>query len=244
MRTTATVAPPPAKFKPPQASAGNRTTSTTLAHMTDAAFANLSLRPELSRALSEVFHYENMTDVQAQAIPVCLKGGDVLAKAKTGTGKTLGFLLPALDTVLKGPQTKNGQIAVLVVSPTRELAMQTAAEATQLLTFCPGCKVETVLGGTVMKREQRALEQGPFVLVATPGRLNDHLENSGLDRRLSDLKVRKDVLRTRRERGERERREEKTLQRTLDHVRQHFFFPSPFRFSFSFSLPSCPGPHL
>jgi ATP-dependent RNA helicase MSS116 len=162
--------------------------------MTEASFANLSLRPELARALSEVFHYENMTQVQAQAIPVCLKGGDVLAKAKTGTGKTLGFLLPALDTVLKGPQMRRGQIAVLVVSPTRELAMQTAAEATQLLTFCPGCTVETVLGGTNMKREQRALEQGPFVLVATPGRLNDHLENSGLDRRLSDLKVRGTVV--------------------------------------------------
>lgn len=155
----------------------------------------LSLAPLLSLLSSpfslplQVFNYSAMTEVQAQAIPVCLSGVDVLAKAKTGTGKTLGFLLPALDRALRNPPPQ-GQIAILIISPTRELAMQTETEARQLLHFMPERRVLSVLGGTNQNAERRELrDRTPFVLVATPGRLNDHLENSGLNRQMTSLKV-------------------------------------------------------
>jgi ATP-dependent RNA helicase MSS116 len=109
-----------------------RTTSTTLAHLSDGTFDSRSLHPLLQRAIAEVFHFERMTLVQQLAIPICLDAADkdVVAKARTGTGKTLGFLLPALERVLRRPLPLGvASCPVLVLSPTRELAMQTADEA-------------------------------------------------------------------------------------------------------------------
>eukprot|EP00927_Polykrikos_kofoidii_P049082 TRINITY_DN43213_c0_g1_i1.p1 TRINITY_DN43213_c0_g1~~TRINITY_DN43213_c0_g1_i1.p1 ORF type:complete len:569 (+),score=87.89 TRINITY_DN43213_c0_g1_i1:50-1756(+) len=169
--------------------AQTRTSSTTLAHLSENTFDSIHCHPNILRSLHEVFKYTLMTHVQDSAIPACMQGGDVVAKAKTGTGKTLAFLIPALHKVLSGRPTA-GAIHVLVMSPTRELAMQTAAEAKSLLTFSPGHSVQTVLGGTNMSAEVAAFKrQAPLVLVATPGRLTDHLSNSGLALLLASIQV-------------------------------------------------------
>ena len=174
--------------------ANTRTTSTTLAHLSDSTFDSLALHPSLQRAIKEVFHYERMTLVQQLAIPICIDPADkdVVAKARTGTGKTLGFLLPALHRVLGGPPSAGAAgCPILVLSPTRELATQTAEEAKDLLTFVSPSKVMTVLGGTSMAKDVAAFRQGPpVVLVATPGRLDDHLNNTaGVREMLGALRV-------------------------------------------------------
>ena len=99
----------------------------------------------MRRALAEVMRYELCTDVQAASLPVCLRGADVCVKAKTGTGKTLAFLIPAFERLQKDAH-RRGKIGALVVSPTRELATQIAEEAKTLATFHgyavqarPGC---------------------------------------------------------------------------------------------------------
>ncbi|KAL8494937.1 hypothetical protein ACS0TY_019200 [Phlomoides rotata] len=139
--------------------------------------------------------YERMTMVQEATLPVILKGKDVLAKAKTGTGKTVAFLLPAIEHVVKLPPTardeKRPPILVLVICPTRELACQAAAEANKLLKFHPSIGVQVVIGGTRLTLEQKRMQANPCqILVATPGRLRDHIENtSGFATRLMGVKV-------------------------------------------------------
>jgi superfamily II DNA/RNA helicase len=122
-------------------------------------------------------------------------GKDVLAKAKTGTGKTVAFLLPAIEVVSKLPpidcDKKRPPISVVVVCPTRELADQAAAEANKLLKFHPSIGVQLVIGGTRMALEQKRMHTNPCqILVATPGRLKDHMENTpGFATRLMGVKV-------------------------------------------------------
>ena len=173
--------------------ANSRTSSTTLAHLSDSTFDSLALHPLLQRAIKEVFRFERMTLVQQLAIPICLDSADndVVAKARTGTGKTLGFLLPALHRVLKTPPSPGACCPILVLSPTRELATQTADEAKDLLKFVSPSKVMTVLGGTSMAKDVASFQQAPpVVLVATPGRLDDHLNNTaGVREMLSSLCV-------------------------------------------------------
>ena len=86
------------------------------------------------RAVAEIMGYESCTKVQADAIPAMLAGEDGVCKAKTGTGKTLAFLIPAIDSILHNPPPP-GSVGVLVISPARELAMQIEAEAKQLTRF-------------------------------------------------------------------------------------------------------------
>jgi len=158
----------------------NPLNKTALGHQTTARFSELALHPNSQRALAEVMQYALMTEVQHKAIPVCLAGGDVVARAKTGTGKTLGFCLPAIETMIKKGCVRGG-CSVLILSPTRELAMQSATEAEKLSTF-HGFGVQTIYGGTSIQKEKRRLfgaaAQRCDILVATPGRLIDHLENT------------------------------------------------------------------
>ncbi|XP_020105931.1 DEAD-box ATP-dependent RNA helicase 26-like [Ananas comosus] len=139
--------------------------------------------------------YEKMTQVQEATLPVILGGDDVLAKAKTGTGKTVAFLLPAIEVLSKLPlverEQKRPSINVLVLCPTRELANQVAAEANKLLKYHPSIGVQVVIGGTRLTQEQRRMQTNPCqILVATPGRLKDHIENTqGFATRLKGMKV-------------------------------------------------------
>uniref|UniRef100_A0A2P2KAM1 ATP-dependent RNA helicase n=1 Tax=Rhizophora mucronata TaxID=61149 RepID=A0A2P2KAM1_RHIMU len=122
-------------------------------------------------------------------------GKDVLARAKTGTGKTVAFLLPSIEVILKSPpidrDKKRPPILVLVICPTRELASQAAAEANTLLKYHPSIGVQVVMGGTRLALEQKRMQANPCqVLVATPGRLRDHMENTaGFATRLMGVKV-------------------------------------------------------
>ena len=120
-----------------------------------------------------------------------LEGNDVLVKAKTGTGKTLGFLIPAinrLQTTTTG-RDRRGVTSILIISPTRELASQIHTEAKQLLTFLPHLSLQCCFGGTNIKKDLNAFRRlnFPDILVGTPGRINDLLQNHGLQEAMGGL---------------------------------------------------------
>ena len=143
-----------------------------------ASFSQLNLAEPLMRAVAEL-GYESMTPIQAQAIPVVIQGRDVMGAAQTGTGKTAAFSLPLLQRMLKHENASTSParhpVRALVLLPTRELADQVAqavkayAKYTQLRTM-------VVFGGMDMKPQTLELKKGVEVLVATPGRLLDHIE--------------------------------------------------------------------
>ena len=166
-------------------------TTTQLAHMTQHKFASLQISSESRKAMAEVFKYEYMTAVQAETLPLLLKDNtDCLAKAKTGTGKTLAFMIPTIEKILamSNSRKQNNDINCLVISPTRELAQQIGAETTKLLTFHQAHlrKVVICVGGTNKNKDVRALQGTTPIVVATPGRLLDHLQ-SGLANRMANL---------------------------------------------------------
>ncbi|KAG8180842.1 hypothetical protein JTE90_005928 [Oedothorax gibbosus] len=121
--------------------------------------------------------FKLMTDIQAQTIPHLLEGKDVVASAKTGSGKTLAFLIPAIELLSKLKFSPRNGTGVVVISPTRELSMQTYEVTKKLLaqhSFSHGL----VMGGTSRQQEAEKLATGVNVLIATPGRLLDHLQNT------------------------------------------------------------------
>lgn len=143
-------------------------------------FEELKLAPELVRAVSEL-GYETATPIQAMAIPEALAGKDVLGRAQTGTGKTAAFILPTLQRLNGGDGLR-----ALVLCPTRELAIQVAESASDYAKHTEmwiGC----IYGGTPVQKDIRDLRAGYDLLVATPGRLIDHLERGNVD--LSELEV-------------------------------------------------------
>ncbi|MEA2290184.1 MAG: ATP-dependent helicase DeaD [Solirubrobacteraceae bacterium] len=135
------------------------------------SFADLSLRPELLRALSDL-GYEEPTPIQREAIPPVLEGHDVLGQAATGTGKTAAFALPVLQR-LSG-EGRGGAPMALVLVPTRELAMQ-VSEAIHRYGRELGARVLPIYGGQPIGRQLKALQRGVDVVVATPGRAVDHI---------------------------------------------------------------------
>ena len=148
--------------------------------------ADIALSPPTMRALTESFKFEFLSKVQAATRPLLLRGEDVFAKAKTGGGKTLGFLIPALERlVARGGVGRAGAVGILVVSPTRELALQIWEEAKTLGEFHRGLRIQAIIGGTNMSSEARRMTEGVSggrvaidILVATPGRACDHIENT------------------------------------------------------------------
>ncbi len=142
------------------------------------AFAQLQLSDPLARAVLEM-GYETMTPIQAQAIPVVLQGRDVMGAAQTGTGKTAAFALPLLQRMLKHENTSTSParhpVRALVLLPTRELADQ-VAEQVKLYGKYTDLRCAVVFGGMDMKPQTLELKKGVEVLVATPGRLLDHIE--------------------------------------------------------------------
>ncbi len=133
------------------------------------SFTELNLLPELVRACAAL-GYTKPTPIQTSAIPIVLSGGDMIGCAETGTGKTAAFLLPIIQR-LKA-KTLPG-IRVLIIAPTRELALQTeSAYRDFALKQSPRCVA--IIGGASMQRQREALRRGAGVLIATPGRLHDH----------------------------------------------------------------------
>jgi ATP-dependent RNA helicase RhlE len=146
--------------------------------MSESAFSKLSLAEPLARAVAEM-GYESMTPIQAQAIPVVLAGRDVMGAAQTGTGKTAAFSLPLLQRMLKHENASTSParhpVRALVLLPTRELADQVAQQV-KLYAKYTNLRSAVVFGGMDMKPQTAELKRGVEVLVATPGRLLDHIE--------------------------------------------------------------------
>jgi len=146
--------------------------------MSESAFSKLSLAEPLARAVAEM-GYESMTPIQAQAIPVVLAGKDVMGAAQTGTGKTAAFSLPLLQRMLKHENSSTSParhpVRALVLLPTRELADQVAQQV-KLYSKYTNLRSTVVFGGMDMKPQTAELKRGVEVLVATPGRLLDHIE--------------------------------------------------------------------
>ncbi len=136
--------------------------------MEECAFAEFDLHVDLVRALAAC-GYRTPSPIQARTLPYALEGRDIVGQARTGTGKTAAFLVPALQMLSKRPGPR-----VVVVVPTRELAMQVAAEAKRLGKFI-ALKSCAIYGGDSMARQLQDIRRGVQVIAATPGRLLDHI---------------------------------------------------------------------
>jgi len=134
------------------------------------SFDELSLSPALKKALTDI-NWAAPTPVQAEAIPVALTGVDLIVSAQTGTGKTAAFVLPILERAIANPEK-----LALILTPTRELAAQIAEVIFQLTKYAKHIRAALIIGGDSYTRQIRALQRKPTILVATPGRLNDHLD--------------------------------------------------------------------
>lgn len=141
-------------------------------------FQELNLHPSILKALEEN-DYKNPTPIQAMAIPKILEGHDLQASAQTGTGKTAAFILPALDRLTKSEPKRNPRILILV--PTRELAMQVATQTVKYSKYLPKMKTVCVFGGVPYPQQIRDLARPYDILIATPGRLIDHLERGRIN---------------------------------------------------------------
>ena len=151
------------------------------------SFENLGLSAPLLRAVQEA-GYDHPTPIQSQAIPAVLAGGDLLAGAQTGTGKTAGFTLPMLQklTATALPAGRKRTIRALVLTPTRELAAQVEESVRNYGKYLP-LKSMVMFGGVGMNPQIDALRQGVDILVATPGRLLDHHQQGTL--KLDDVEI-------------------------------------------------------
>ena len=138
------------------------------------SFESLGLSEQVQRAVSEA-GYTTPTPIQAQAIPLVLKGRDVIGLAQTGTGKTAAFTLPLVNQLIGGPR----RTRAVVLTPTRELCMQ-VEESIHKYAKHSHLEVAPIFGGVPLEPQQKALREGVDVIVATPGRLIDHLERQNL----------------------------------------------------------------
>lgn len=133
-------------------------------------FEGFGLSEELNKSLTKM-EYTTPTPIQAQAIPLALKGRDVLGSAQTGTGKTAAFSIPLVETLLNNPSA-----GALVMTPTRELAKQVLDVIHQLLGYKSKINTAFIIGGAPMGKQLNELRAKPRIIVGTPGRINDHLE--------------------------------------------------------------------
>jgi len=133
-------------------------------------FQEMELSSELLRAM-EKEGLETLTPVQAETIPAMLEWRDMIAKAPTGTGKTFAFGIPIIEHI----DPEESRIQALILAPTRELALQISSELRLLAQFKPGIRIVTVYGGQSMDGQIQELKRHPKIVVATPGRLLDHM---------------------------------------------------------------------
>ena len=133
-------------------------------------FMDLNIKPQILKAITYM-GFEEMTPIQARAIPVELSGADVIGQAQTGTGKTAAFAIPILEKI--NPKLKKPQ--AMVICPTRELAIQVADEIRKLAKYMPSVKVLPIYGGQEISKQIRSLKTGVQVIIGTPGRIMDHM---------------------------------------------------------------------
>ncbi|MFI3246389.1 MAG: DEAD/DEAH box helicase [Ferrimonas sp.] len=141
-------------------------------------FSELALDKRLLATI-EHLGFSQATEIQQKAIPAAVAGKDLLASSRTGSGKTLAYLLPALQRIIKNKPLSKKDPRVLVLAPTRELAKQVYGQLRLLLSNTP-YKSELILGGEDFNQQSKALARDPHFVVATPGRLADHLAHGHL----------------------------------------------------------------
>ncbi|MXS85181.1 ATP-dependent helicase [Nitrosomonas sp. HPC101] len=144
------------------------------------SFEKLNLHPAIVKAVLAA-GYTSPTSIQEQAIPELIDGHDVMASAQTGTGKTAAFMLPALHRLATPAKIHGRGPRILVLTPTRELALQVSGAASKYGKFLPRVNVVSILGGMPYPLQNKLLSQIVDVLVATPGRLIDHIERGRID---------------------------------------------------------------
>ena len=139
-------------------------------------FANLALSPAMLANLQQL-GYQTMTPIQAASLPAALAGNDLIAQAKTGSGKTAAFALPLLTSL----NPRRFAVQAMVLCPTRELADQVTQEIRRLARSADNIKILTLCGGATMRPQRASLEHGAHIVVGTPGRIMDHLERGSLN---------------------------------------------------------------
>ena len=138
--------------------------------MEELTFDELNISPEIIKVIKEK-GFDEPTQVQVQTIPPMLEWRDVIAKAPTGTGKTYAFGIPIVEHI----DLTNKSVQALILAPTRELAIQISAEMEDICKYMPGVKVVCIYGGQHIAIQFKALRKNPQIVVATPGRLLDHI---------------------------------------------------------------------
>ncbi|MGN0972240.1 MAG: DEAD/DEAH box helicase [Aristaeellaceae bacterium] len=139
------------------------------------SFDQMDLSQEILRAVEDM-GFTTPSTVQARTIPLMMAGADINAIAPTGTGKTCAFGIPMLEYV----QLKDSRVQEIVLAPTRELAIQIADELTRLAKFIKGVRIAVIYGGQPIAKQLNALKRKPQILVATPGRLLDHMNRGNV----------------------------------------------------------------
>ena len=139
------------------------------------SFESMDLSEEILKAVRDMGFTEPST-VQARTIPLMMEGHDINAIAPTGTGKTCAFGIPMLEYV----QLKDSRVQEIVLAPTRELALQIGEELTHLAKFIPGVRIAVIYGGQSISKQITALKRRPQILIATPGRLLDHMQRGNV----------------------------------------------------------------
>ena len=138
-------------------------------------FEKLQLQPETEKALQKM-GFTAPTPIQEKTIPVMMDGRDVIAKAPTGTGKTCAFGIPLIECL----DTSLTNVQAVVICPTRELCLQITDDLKNLAAFRPDVRIVAVYGGQPMPKQINALKKNPHIVVATPGRLLDHMERGNI----------------------------------------------------------------
>jgi len=146
-----------------------------LSETTPVTFENMDLSKEILRAIADM-GFTAPSTVQARTIPLMMDGADINAIAPTGTGKTVAFGIPMLEYV----QLQDDCVQEVVLAPTRELALQIGDELTKLAKYIKGCRIAVLYGGQPIPKQLNALKRKPQIVVATPGRLLDHMNRGNI----------------------------------------------------------------
>ncbi len=145
-------------------------------------FKELNLSEEIQKGIDDL-GFEEATPIQAQSIPYILNGSDIIGQAQTGTGKTCAFGIPAVDML----ESDSENIQVLVLCPTRELAIQSSEEIKSVSKYKKGIRILPIYGGQPIERQIKALKNRPQIIIGTPGRVMDHMRRRTL--KMANLKM-------------------------------------------------------
>src|SRR5437868_7993691 len=145
-------------------------------------FSELGLSPEMLKSIDKL-GFEQAAPIQASAIPILMAGRDVVGQSQTGSGKTAAFAIPAIEKV----DTRKRAVQVLILCPTRELAIQVSEEVHKLALFKTGLHALPVYGGQSYERQLAGLKHGANIVIGTPGRVMDHMRRGTL--KLDALKM-------------------------------------------------------